>query len=81
MDGGTPNGATIERIAEYFSVPVSSILGADKKPDLINDDEELTELLEHLKNRSEMRMLFQLTKNATKEDVLQAVRIIEALKK
>lgn len=49
----------------------------EKKP-LINEDEELTEYLEELKNRPEMRMLFSLTKGATKEDVEKAVRIIEA---
>lgn len=44
------------------------------------EDEELQEYLEQLKNRSEMRMLFKLTKTATKEDVMKAVKIIEALK-
>ena len=43
------------------------------------DDIELQEYLEELKNRSEMRMLFKLAKNATKEDVEKAVRIVEAL--
>ena len=47
----------------------------------LTDDIELQEYLEELKNREEMRMLFSLTKNATKEDVMQAVKIIEALKK
>ena len=45
------------------------------------EDLELQEYLEELKNRSEMRMLFSLAKGATKEDVMQAVKIIEALKK
>ena len=45
------------------------------------EDSELQEYLEELKNRSEMRMLFSLAKGATKEDVMQAVKIIEALKK
>ena len=44
------------------------------------EDAELREYLEQLKNRSEMRMLFKLTKSATKEDVMKAVKIIEALK-
>ena len=39
------------------------------------------EYLEELKNRPEMRMLFSLAKGATKEDIEQAVKIIEALKK
>ena len=47
----------------------------------MTDDIELQEYLEELKNRSELRMLFSLTKGATKEDVEKAVRIIEALKK
>ena len=42
---------------------------------------ELEEYLEELKNRPEMRMLFKLAKGATKEDVEQAVKIIEALQK
>ena len=43
--------------------------------------EELDSYLEELKNRPEMRMLFKLAANATKEDVEQAVRIIEAIRK
>ena len=50
-------------------------------PDALSssEDDKLQEYLEELKNRSEMRMLFKLAKNATKEDVEKAVKIIEAL--
>ena len=41
----------------------------------------LAQYLEELKNRSELRMLFSVSKNATREDVMRAVAIIEALKK
>lgn len=44
-------------------------------------DAELTDYLEMLKNRPECRMLFSLTKDASKEDVEKAVAIIEALRK
>ena len=37
------------------------------------------EYLEELRTRPEMKMLFQLTKDATKEDVEKAVRVIEAM--
>lgn len=80
--GATPNGETLSRIADYFGVSVGYLMGEVKqfeKP-LINGDEELTEYLEMLKTRPECRMLFQLTKDATKEDVEAAVRIIEALR-
>jgi len=52
-----------------------------KKKPLINGDEELTEYLEQPRTRPEMRMLFSISKNATKEDVERAVAIIEALRK
>lgn len=79
--GATPTGETLAKIAEYFDVPVGYLLGSEQKErPLVNGDEELTEYLEMLKTRPECRMLFQLSKNATKEDVEAAVRIIEALR-
>lgn len=77
--GATPTVDTLHIIADYFGVPVSSLLGTEEP--LINDDEELTAYVELLKNRPECRMLFQLTRNASKEDVEAAVRIIEALRR
>ncbi len=70
----------IDKIAEFFDVSTDYLLGIEKKP-LINEDEELTEYLQELKSRDEMRMLFSITKDCTKEEVEQAVRIIEALRK
>ena len=45
------------------------------------NDSELTMYLEELRSRPEMRMLFSVAKDATKEDVEKAVAIIEALRK
>lgn len=41
-------------------------------------DDELSAYLEELSTRPEQRMLFSLTKNATREEVETAVKIIEA---
>lgn len=69
-------------IADYFGVSVDYLLtGEQKEKPLINGDEELTEYLEMLRSRPECRMLFSLTKDATKADVEKAVAIIEALRK
>ena len=64
----------IEMLANYFGIAKSSLIESKEETD------ELQQYLEELKNRSEMRMLFKLTKSATKEDVMKAVKIIEALK-
>ena len=70
------------KAADYYNVSTDYLLGKEeqKEKPLVNGDEELTEYLEILKTRPEMRMLFQLSKDATKEDVEAAVRIIEALR-
>ena len=73
--GMVPRDTTIAKLAEYLEVSPDYFF----EPDV--DDEKLAEYLEELKNRPEMRMLFSLTKGATKEDVEQAVAIIEALRK
>ena len=81
-NGTVPRNATLVKIADYFRVSVDYLSGKEEKETpLINGDEELTEYVEMLKNRPECRMLFQLSKNATKEAVEAAVRIIEALRK
>ena len=69
----------LEKMADVFGVSVNALLGR-AEDELVNADPELTEYLEQLRDRPELRMLFSLTKNATKEDVEAAVKIIEALR-
>jgi transcriptional regulator with XRE-family HTH domain len=71
-----PDIATLNIIANYFGVTTDYLIGRN-----IIEDEELTEYLQELKSRPEMKMLFKLSKNATKEDIEKTVKIIEALKK
>lgn len=77
----TPDKETLIKIANYFGVSIDYLLGntEQKEKPLVNGDEELTEYLDELKNRPEMKMLFSLAKGATKEDVEKAVKIIETL--
>ena len=69
----------LERMADLFGVSVNTMLGRSE-PELVNSDPALTEYLEQLRDRPELRMLFSVTKNATKKDVEAAVKIIEALR-
>lgn len=75
-----PRVDKMQMLADYFGI-LKSDLTEEHEESKLTDDVELQEYLEELKNRSEMRMLFSLAKGATKEDVMQAVKIIEALKK
>ena len=79
-----PKQANVASLAQVLSVNEAWLLGKEVPMDTPIPapavDSELGEYLEELKNRSEMRMLFQLAKGATKEDVEKAVRIIEALR-
>ena len=78
-----PKQHNIALMAKVLNVNEYWLAGQDvsMQPDVaLPVDDELYGYLEELKNRSEMRMLFQLAKNATKSDVETAVKIIEALK-
>ena len=70
----------IELFAEALQTTPAYLMGwedSDNKSD--NNESELEEYLEELRTRPEMKMLFNLTKNATKEDVEKAVKIIEMM--
>lgn len=72
-----PSADALAKMSVYFGKSIESILGVEEP----EKDDELDELLEQLKNRPECRMLFKLAANATAEDVRQAVKIIEAIRK
>ena len=70
-----PRMDKIELLANYFGVQKSDLI-EDKT---VKEQTELEEYLEYLRTRPEMKMLFSLTKGASKEDVEKAVKIIETL--
>lgn len=76
-NGTKPGYEVIEATEKYLGIRISDYEKSEETP----NDEELKELLEELRNREDMRMLFKLAKGATPDDVRQAVKIIEALRK
>lgn len=78
-NGAIPNATILEKLSLYFNVSTDYLLGKEQKEKpLVNGDKELTDYLEMLRTRPEMKMLFDITKDATKADVEKAVKIIEA---
>lgn len=82
--GKVPRDATLRRIADYFGVSVEELTRDQKeKPveddGLVNRDAELTRYLDELRNRSEMRMLFSVAKDAKKEDIEALAKFFEQM--
>lgn len=76
-----PDFETLNFLADYFSVSIDYLLDRDESQrQHVNDDETL-EIMEILHKRPEMKILFNAGRKATKEDVLKAVAIVEALRR
>ena len=78
--GGTSKipSERIDALATALGVSANWLMGwEDKAP----DEDELQQLLDELRGREDMRMLFRLAKDTSPEDVRRAVRIIEALRR
>lgn len=72
----------LNKLAKALEVTPTMLLqaGESSSEPQTEEEMEMAEYLEYLKNRSEMRMLFSASKDATKEDIMKAVEIIERLK-
>ena len=81
--GATPNGETLNRIAEYFGVTTDYLLTGEKKQQAAIDvvDDDLREYLDELRSRPEQRLLFSVTKNATKSQIEAIVKMIEEMQR
>lgn len=71
---------TAAKFADALGISVDDLLGVEQKEKPATEDDELNRYLDELRNRPEMRMLFSVSEGCTKEEVEQAVRIIEALR-
>lgn len=77
-----PKVDTVNKIADKLGCNPLWLQGYNVSMSLENfsENSDLNEYLEQLKNREELRMLFSVTRDATKQDIEQAVRIIKALR-
>lgn len=74
-----PDTEMLARIADRFNVTVDYLIGRDIVREESTDG--LDEYLEQIKTRPELKKLFSVTKDATKEEIEKAVAVIEALLK
>lgn len=88
MDNGSMLKAdSLAKIANYLNVSTDYLLGTtptiqafDENDNVVVIDDETRDIIDSLRTNPEMKILFSVTKKATKEDIIKAVKIIEALK-
>ena len=88
MDNGSMLKAdSLAKIADYLNVSTDYLLGTtptvqafDENDNVVVIDDETRDIIDNLRKRPDMKMLFSVTKKATPEDIIKAVKIIEALK-
>lgn len=95
LEKSTPNSAKLQKIADYFGVTLDYLMGndssnvhttnnnikvVDENDNVIVLDDEALEIIDTLRTKPEMKILFSVSKKASKEDIIKAVKIIEALK-
>lgn len=79
--GKTPSPETVVALAKTLGIPTSELIPDEDANKNILDDFDMNGYLDELRGRPELRTLFSLSKNATKDDVDQALAIIDTLKK
>ena len=72
-----PDYNMLNNISDFFDVTFDYLMTGINQT--TNDD--ILEMRDLLRTRPEMKMLFSVSKNATRADIQRAVAIIEALKK
>ena len=78
-DESKPSVDKVQRVAEYFGVSVDYLLGIEKE-EVSSDGEDLADYLEMIRTRPEIRMMMKTQRNATKEQVEQNVKFLQAIK-
>ena len=74
-----PDNEGLLRLASALDTTVGELLGEEQKNSPSKGD-ELIEILEECRDRSDLRILFKLSKDATPEDIMKAIAVIKALK-
>lgn len=88
-----PDLDMVKRISDFFEVSADELISDGYEPGVPAEEresvrasgfgfmtDELADLRQMLRTRPEVKMLFSVSKNASKEDIERAVAIIEALK-
>lgn len=71
----------LNRICRVLGITTAEVYAENNSYENVELDEEMKKHLEYIQERPEVRRLLTVTQQARKEDIIQAIKIIEALKK
>lgn len=74
------DSVTIAKLAQIFGVTVGSLIGTEEKKDTEEAD-EIWILREKMRRDPDRRVLFDLARSASIEDVRRTIAVLDALKK
>ena len=77
-NGSIPNGKELIKVADYFGVTVDYLMGNDTT--ITEEDIKLNAIRQEIRDNPEMQALFELTRNATAEELKQYAEVIKALR-
>lgn len=76
-----PSADTLQKAAQYFGVTTGYLLGDSDDPDVeYYIDPEVSRLTQELKDRPELKILFDASRDLKREDVELVLNMIERLK-
>jgi len=74
------SASNLQKIARYFGVSVDYLMGEETTKPPADTDEELWELRQALHDRPELKVMFDLTKNATPAEVKKMLKVLQLMK-
>ncbi|HHV27384.1 MAG TPA: helix-turn-helix transcriptional regulator [Tissierellia bacterium] len=81
-----PEIDVLNKWADFFNVSLDYLVGrtdvrnqSEKISNAVEDDPELIEFWNELKEREDLQLLFKQTKNLSPKDIKQIIRIIKAI--
>lgn len=80
IDKNKPSSERVQKIADYFSVPVSYILTGEVQDADYYTNAEMAKVAQKLFTNKEMRLLFSEAEDSTPENIMLAYEMLRRLK-
>ena len=74
-----PKADTLQKVADYLDVSVAYLLGTERTKSGYYIDPEVSRIARDLKNRPELKVLFDASRNVKKEDIELVAEMIRRM--